>query len=413
MLIRIVAGFLTSKAIAIFVGTEGMALVGNLRDFLGSVQSLSTFGFSNGIVKYVAEFKNKSIELSKTISTVFYVGLFSTILVSLYCFFEAQYLNDLLFTPEQKYAYVIKILAVALPLYALNAMVLAILNGLSQFKKLLYINIFAQLFGMFLTLYLIWQHHLKGALIAVAVAESLIFFVTIVGANNQKHILKLVHWKGVNLQTFKKLGTYSIMALFTALLMPLVTVAIRNYIIDTQSLSDAGLWEAMNRISRYYLMFVSTLLTLYLLPRFSEIETHREFRKEVFGFYKTVMPIFGLGLIAIYFLRFFIIKLVLTSEFEAVESLFFWQLLGDYVKIFSTVIAYQFLAKKMFWYFIVTEGLSMLVLYFGSIYFVDLYGAKGATIAHFVDHVIYFILMLLIFWKPLFGKLPDEEQPIV
>lgn len=409
MLIRIVSGFLTSKAIAIFVGTEGMALVGNLRDFLGSVQSLSTFGFSNGIVKYVSEFKNKTVELSKTISTVFYVGLFSTILVSLYCFLDAQHLNNLLFTPKQDYAYVIKILAVALPLYALNAILLAILNGLSQFKKLLYINIFAQLFGMFFTLYLIWQHQLKGALTAIAIAESLIFFLTLIGAYNQKHILKLIHWKFLDFSIYKKLGTYSIMALFTALLTPLVTVAIRNYIIDTQSLNDAGLWEAMNRISRYYLMFVSTLLTLYLLPRFSEIDTTREFRKEVFNFYKTVMPIFGLGLIGIYLLRSFIIQIVLTSEFAAVESLFFWQLLGDFIKIFSIVIAYQFLAKKMFWYYIVTEGLSILVLYFASIYFVDLYGAKGATIAHFVDYVFYMILMLLIFRKSLFGKLPDEE----
>ncbi len=409
ILIRIVSGFLTSKAIAIFVGTEGMALIGNLRDFLSSAQSFSTLGFSNGIVKYVSEFKNKSIELSKTISTAFYIGLLATVLVSIYCYFDAKHLNDVLFTSIHDYSYAIKVLAIALPFYALNAFLLAVINGLSQFKKLLYINIFAQLLGMMVTLYLIWQHQLTGALIAVASVESLVFFITIVFAYHQKQIFSLIHWNALDSNSFKKLGTYSIMALFTALLLPLVTVAIRNYIIDTQSLKDAGLWEAMNRISRYYLMFVSTLLTLYLLPRFSEIETKREFRKEVFSFYKTVMPIFGLGLIVIYFLRSFIIKIVLTSEFEAVESLFFWQLLGDFIKVLSVAIAYQFLAKKMFWYFIVTEAFSIVVLYVASIYFIDLYGAKGATIAHFVEYLAYLVLMLLIFRKSLFGKLPIED----
>lgn len=397
-----VSGFLTSKAIAIFVGTEGMALVGNLRDFLSSAQSFSTFGFSNGIVKYVSEFKNKTLELSKTISTAFYIGITATILVSIYCYFDAQQLNDLLFTPEKEYVYVIKILAIALPLYSLNALLLAVINGMSQFKKLLYINIFAQLLGMFITLFLIWQHQLKGALIAVASVESLIFFVTLIGAYNQKHIFKLIHWKGIEFGTFKKLGTYSIMALFSALVLPLVTVAIRNYIIDTQSLRDAGLWEAMNRISRYYLMFVSTLLSLYLLPRFSEINTKSEFRKEVFSFYKTVMPIFGIGLIVIYFLRSLIIKIVLTSEFAEVESLFFWQLLGDFVKVLSLVIAYQFLAKKMIVHYLLVEAFFAIFIYISSIYFIDLIGLKGVVIAHFVTYVVHFIVLLIIFNKSLF-----------
>ncbi|MCB0439626.1 MAG: O-antigen translocase, partial [Mangrovimonas sp.] len=41
VLLRIIAGFLTSKAIAIFVGAEGMALIGNMRNFLSSMQSIS------------------------------------------------------------------------------------------------------------------------------------------------------------------------------------------------------------------------------------------------------------------------------------------------------------------------------------------------------------------------------------
>jgi len=408
ILIRIIAGFLTSKAIAIFIGTEGMALIGNLRDFLSSAQSFATLGFSNGIVKYVSEFKNKTIALSKTISTVFYFGFFAALLVSLYCYLDSERLNVLLFTPESDYAYIIRILAVALPFYALNVLLLAVINGLSQFKKLLYINIFAQIVVMCITLYLIWQYQLKGALIAVSVAESLIFFVTLFAAHNQIQFFKLIQFKNVNFQSLKNLGSYSIMALFSALLLPLVTVAIRNYIIETNSPHDAGLWEAMRRISGYYMMFISTLLTLYLLPRFSEIHTKSAFRKEVFGFYKTVMPIFGLGLVAIYFLRAFIIRLVLTDAFAGAESLFLWQLFGDFIKVFSIVIAYQFLAKNMFWHYIVTEALSILVLYFASIYFVDLYGAKGATIAHFVDYLFYLALMLLLFRKSLFGRLKTD-----
>ena len=166
----------------------------------------------------------------------------------------------------------------------------------------------------------------------------------------------------------------------------------------------------MNRISKYYLMFVSSLLTLYILPRLSEIDNAKEFRSEVFNFYKTIIPIFALGLLVIYFLRNYIITIVFSNEFKPVEDLFLWQLLGDFVKVLSIVIAYQFLAKRMFWHYIITEIFSVLILYVSSILFIDIYGVKGATIAHFVTYVMYYGVILLIFSSSLFGVIPDKND---
>jgi PST family polysaccharide transporter len=42
--VRIIAGILTSKFIAIFIGAEGLALVGNLSSFLKAIQSFSALG---------------------------------------------------------------------------------------------------------------------------------------------------------------------------------------------------------------------------------------------------------------------------------------------------------------------------------------------------------------------------------
>ena len=200
------------------------------------------------------------------------------------------------------------------------------------------------------------------------------------------------------------------MALFSAIILPLVALFIRNYIIDNVGVESAGHWEAMNRISNYYLMFVSTLLSLYILPRFSEIDTIKDFRKEVFSFYKTIIPIFGLGLIIIYFLRHFIVLIVLTEEFQPVEDLFFWQLLGDFIKVLSVVIAYQFLAKRMFWHYIITEAFSVTTLYFTSQYLIDEFGVVGANMAHFVTYVLYYGIILMIFYSSLFGIIPEKQE---
>ncbi|WP_055443064.1 O-antigen translocase [Lacinutrix himadriensis] len=410
VLTKIITGFLTSKAIAYFIGAEGMALIGNLRDFLRSAQSISILGLYNGVVKYVAEFKENALELSKTLSTVFYIGFVSTFLVSFLCYFNADYINDSLFPGYSDYAYVIKIFAIALPFYTLNMFAFSILNGFSKYKIILIINIIGQVLGTVVTVLLIWLNRIDGALIAIVIAESLIFLITLVGVLNQRSLIPLVKVKNVRLSSIKKLSSYSIMALFSAIILPIISVVVRNYIIDNVSLQAAGFWEAMTRISKYYLMFVSSLLTLYILPRLSEIDNVKEFRKEIFGFYKTIVPIFALGLVVIYVLRSFIIAVVFTDEFKPVEDLFFWQLLGDFVKVLSVVISYQFLAKNMFWHYIITEAFSVLLMYLASIYFIDLYGVKGAAIAHFVNYAIYYIIILLIFSSSLFGVIPDEIE---
>ena len=403
LLTKIIAGILTSKAIAIFIGAEGLALIGNLRNFVSSFQTISILGFYNGAVKYFAEFKDNTVRLSKALSSVFYLGFIATILVSFFCYFNAQSINDIIFPTYNNYPYVIKIFAIVLPFYALNMFSFSIMNGFSNYKMLIVINIIGQILVVAITLLLIYQNKIQGALISLAISESLICLITLVAIINRRSLVGLISVKQISFSFLKKMSSYTMMALFSAIILPLVLLAIRNYIIDNIGYKDAGFWEAMTRISKYYLMLVSSLMALYILPRFSEINGIKEFRKEVFSFYKTVMPIFGLGLILIYFLKPYIVLGVFSNEFQPVEDLFFWQLLGDFVKVLSLVIAYQFLAKKMFWHYIVTEAFLVTILYLTSIYFIDLYGVKGAVMAHFVSYLLYYGVVLLIFGSSLFG----------
>jgi len=409
VLIRIISGVLTSKAIAVFIGPEGMALIGNLRNLLGSFQSIAILGLYNGVVKYVSEFKNNLKELSKTISSAYYLGFIATTLVAFFCYYNAEHLNEWIFGAYD-YAYIFKVLALAIPFYSLNMMSFSIINGFAKYKILLVINIIGQILGLSVTLILIWQNNIDGALVSVVITPSLIFLITLVAIINRRSLISQIKITSVSLNTIKKLSVFSLMALITAIILPLVTILIRNYIIENIGMKEAGYWEGMNRISNYYLMFVNSLLALYILPRFSEISKVKEFRREVFNFYKTLMPVFGLGLLVIYLLRPFIISIVFSSEFRPMEELFIWYLLGDFVKVLSVVIAYQFLAKKMFWHYVITEVFLVLLIYFSSIYFINLFGVRGATIAHFVTYLLYFGVILLIFASSLFGI--DTEKKV-
>lgn len=407
---KIIAGILTSKAIAIFIGVEGMALIGNLRNFLSAVQSFSILGFYNGLVKYIAEYKNDAIKLSKTLSTAYYLGFVSTILVSFLSYYNAEFINNFLFSNNYNYAYVIEILALALPFYSLNMFSFSIMNGFSKYKILLIINIIGQILGLSITLLLIYQNHIDGALISAVIAPSLILLITFIGFVNQRNLASSVKITNVSLSILKKLSPFAVMALVSAIALPFVSILIRNYIIDSVGIKEAGYWEAMNRISDYYLMFVSSVMTLYILPRFNEIDSKEEFRKEIISLYKSIAPIFGLGLLVIYLLRPFIVLIVFSEEFKPVEDLFLWQLLGDFIKVLSIVIAYQFIAKKMFTHFIIIEIFLFVIMYFSSVYLIDAFGVKGAVMGHFVSYVMHYGIILLLFSSSLFGVISDKKE---
>lgn len=406
--LRIVAGILISKFIAIYIGPQGMALVGNLRNFLSALQSIAISGLYKGVVRTVSQVKDNAIELTKTLSTVFYFGFFSSVFLAFLCYYNAELINDIIFSSNYNYSYIIETLAIVLPFYALNMFAFSIMNGFSKHKYLLLINILGQILGLLVTLLLIYQENIDGALLGIVITPALNLLITIVGIAFRKSLMSSIKITQISLSVLNKLSPNMIMALVSAIAMPIVMIIIRNYLIDEIGIKAAGYWTAMTRVSDYYLMFFNSLMALYILPRFSEINTKSAFRKEVFSFYKTIMPVFLVLLLIIYLSRSLLINLLFTEDFRPVEGLFGYQILGDIARVLSMVIAYQFLAKKMFAHFIILEVFLFIIMYFSSIYLIDDFGLKGAVMGHCLSYFMYFGIILLLFSSSLFGVLTEE-----
>ncbi|WP_299118685.1 O-antigen translocase [uncultured Winogradskyella sp.] len=406
--IKILSGILITKFIAIYIGPYGMALIGNLRNFLSAIQSIAISGLYKGVVKFISQCKHDAVELTKTLSTVFYFGFFSSVLLAFICYYNAELINNSIFSANYNYTFVIETLAIVLPFYALNMFVFSIMNGFSKHKILLIINILGQIVGLLVTLLLIYQQNIDGALIAVAITPALNLLITIVGIAFRKNLMSSLRITQVNFSILNKLSPYMIMALVSAIAIPIVMIIIRNYLISEIGIKSAGYWTAITRVSDYYLMFFNSLMALYILPRFSEINGKREFRKEVFSFYKTIMPVFLILLVIIYLSRSLLVNLLFTEDFRPVEDLFGYQILGDIARVLSMVIAYQFLAKRMFAHFIILEIFLFVIMYVSSIYLIDEFGLKGAVMGHCLSYFMYFGIILLLFSSSLFGVLTED-----
>lgn len=403
ILIKIFVGFITSKFIAIFVGPSGLALVGNLRNFLTTSEAFASLGFENGVVKYVAEHQANEQQLKKTLSTIFITVLFTCLALSLGLFFLSDYLNNTVFGTEYNYAFIFKSLAVALPFYIGNIFLIATINGFGAYKKVIYINIVGSLIGLIASVLLIWKLNTEGALLSIIVTPSVLFLVSFFAVNQELKIFYVINARSYNLSFLKNLSSYSLMALVSAVFGPLVFLAIRKNIILNLGLEQAGFWEAMTRISSYYFMFITSLIAIYYLPKLAIAKDKTETKALFWNYFKGILPLFIIGLIVLYFLRNVVIQLVFTEEFLPVSKLFFWQLLGDVFKAAAFILGYQFYAKKLTKAFIVSELFSLFVLYFSSIYLVSQFSIEGVVMAHAFTYFIYFITLSIYFRKSLFA----------
>lgn len=402
VLLKIGTGLITSKLLAVFVGPAGMALVGNLRNFSSSLESISILGFQNGIVKYVAESKDDKPQLQKTISTVFISLLAVAVFLSGILFFFAAFWNKQIFGINFEYEIVFKAIALALPWFAISVFLLSVINGLGKFKEVIWINIIGNAVGLLVSIVMIVQYKTLGALLSIVISPALLLFVTYYFITKEFNFSKTIHYNYFDFNVIKNLSSYSLMALVSSVLGPLVFLAIRKNVIHIVGIEQAGFWETMTRISTYYMLFVSTILTVYFLPKLSAAKDNKETKSVFWSFYKNILPIFIVGLIAIYFSRFFIVKLLFTNEFLPVTTLFFWQLFGDVLKVISLILGYQFFAKKMTVAFIISEFFSLGVLYFSCQYLITVFGIQGIVMAQALDNFVYLLVLGIYFRKSLF-----------
>lgn len=402
VVLRISVGFITSKFIALFVGPAGMALVANFRNFMSSVQAGTSLGFDTGLVKYVAENKDNQHHLKKIIATIFLFVALLCCSISVVIFVLSDYLNLLIFSKAYNYSFIFKVFAFALPFYVGSVFLLSIINGLGCFKKVLLVNCIGYLIGLVVTILFIYYLQVTGALLSIFITPSLLFFISFYFMQTELKIMQFVKIQFFDFNIIKQFSSYTAMVLVSSIIGPLVFIIIRKNLIDQLGINAAGFWEAITRIASYYMLFITTILSLYFLPKLSAANSKRETNALFLNYFKMIMPLFGLGLLVLYFLRFFLIKLLLTNAFLPTEQLFFWQLLGDFFRAASYILAFQFYAKKLTKAFIISEIVSLTILYFSSIYLVMLYGFKGIAMAHCVTYIVYFIGLLLFFRKEVF-----------
>jgi PST family polysaccharide transporter len=403
-LVRMLTGFVSVKVVAVIIGPAGIALLGQLNNFSTIILNLASGGINSGVTKYVAENKSESVEIVKPfISTAFKITIFCSLFIGL-CLISFHSVLSNLIMLSSDYGYVFVIFGITILFYALNNLLMSILNGYKEFKRFVKINIISSVCGLAFTVLLVSFWQLQGSLISAVTFQSVMLFVTLWMARKLPWMKKDFFLGKVEKPIAKKYLRYAAMSFVSIAVVPVSQLVLRGYVIANISDVQAGWWEAMNRLSGMYLMVITSSFSVYYLPRLSEIKTNAELRHEIFKTYKVIIPLLVAGFTLIYLFRGLVIRLLFTEAFYPMENLFIWQLIGDLFKISSWLLTFLMVAKSMTKTFIATE-IAFSALFVGlSFLFMRTNGVVGIMQGYLVNYAVYLVVMLVVFRRIMFCR---------
>lgn len=397
-LVKMLTGFVSVKVVASIIGPAGVALVGQLNNFATIAMSLSSGGINNGITKYISEFKDDPAKVATFLSTALRITVICSLCVGVAMIVLNRLLSRLILQTEE-YWYVFLIFGFTILLYALNSMLLSVVNGFKEFKKYVKINIANSIVGLCFTLAFVLTLGLPGALVSAVTYQSVMLFITMWMIRKSAWSVWSNFKMRLNRLASKQYFKYTLMTLTTALTVPISQLLLRSYVITEISPIEAGWWEGLTRLSGSCLTIVTTSFAVYYMPRLSELHEAQKLSKEIFKAYAVIVPFLVIGFLLVYLFRYPIIRILFTSEFYPMADLFFWQFIGEIFKICSWLLSYIMVAKAMVKTFVLTEVIFTGAYVLFSYYFIRIDGIMGIPKAYVINYILYFISMVIIFRK--------------
>ena len=389
-LVKMLTGMLSLKIVAMHTGPEGVAILSQFMTLAGVLSTIAGGGISLGVIKYVAEYiHSKELALFLPAATI-YTLFFSLITMLAGLIFDTELSMWILGSPE--FDYLIRWISVAQVFIALHLLFCSCINGFGEIRLLVGITIISSILSMMLIGSFAFYYQLKGTLSAFVISQAIAIFIS-TGFICRRQWFPLLFSFNTKATYFFNLSRYSLMSIVSTLTVPVAQIIVRNDLNTLYGWHSVGYWQAVVRLSDAYILFVTTALTAYYLPRLSQLDTIKSIKREIIQAYASLMPIIAIAMILIYVFREFIINLLYSKSFGPSTELFTYQLLGDFFRIAGWLFTYLLIAKSWTKIYVSTEIILSLIFIIIAHYFSRTWGLIGVTYAFALTYFIYWLMM--------------------
>ena len=393
---KLLVGFLLLKLVSFYLGAEGLGRLGHFMSLLTILSILAGGGILNGVIKYVAEYRSHPLKLVGFVSAAAsYSLIFAMLLFGLGVIFSRP-IAEIIFGDTQLYPYIIA-LALAQVGFAFTNLVIGVGNGLGQNHIYARIQIVGSLLALPLCWALVANWGVEGAILGLICSLLVTIFPAIffcLRAQITRHVRMSIPSKS----NFKKLFSFTLMLITSAIAFPVVEILVRQHLIDKSGYREAGLWQAATRLSSAYVGLFSVFLAYWFMPIISAEKSWLVIRHQVFRVMLFTAIVFFLGAAVFYAWRAFFITVLLSDDFLYLKDIFIYQLVGDFFKVNAYVIGFVVVAKAVTGIYIGAEFLQSLLFLSFAILLEKLYvGAQGVMMGYSITYFFYFLVCLVVF----------------
>ena len=396
-LVKIGAGLLVVKLLAVSFGPSGVGQAGNFRQLVTVLGVLAGAGIFNGVTKLVAQHHDDPTHLRQVVGTSSAMVLgFSTLLAVIFLLAAAPISQGLF--GHTDYQGLVRLVALVQRGIAWANLLLALMKGFRDAAGNALSLIAGSLIGVvaYYACYRLGGY--EGALLGLALVPALIVIPAAVMLSRRG----IIPWEYLkprwDAALASQLGKFTLMALITSVTMPVAYVMMRNLMAEHYSWDEVGIWQGVSSISDAYLQFITASFSVYLLPTLSRLTAKQDVSREIGRSLKFVLPAVAAASLTVWLLRDFAIWLLFSAKFTAMRDLFAWQLLGDVLKVGAYVFGYLVIARASLRFYILAELSQFTLLTAFSHWLIPAHGALGAAQAYMATYIVYFTLCCGVFF---------------
>ncbi len=340
--LRMLVNLVIIKMIAVILGPAGLGAIGNLLSVVSVVMVFAGGGITNGIAKYVAQYRQQPRRTLRLLETAFAIGLAASAAVLIVAVAAAHPIAIALFGDASLW-WLSPALGVAHLACFLGTSTIAVANGQHRSDLFAAISISAYLLCIPVAFGLIRMLGFPGA------ALALMFMAGCTALPSlwllwRAPIRRIMRLRFHRPETGRLLR-FGVMTLSSALTFPVAEILVRTAITDSLGITQAGIWQASIRLSSAILGFCTVYLATGYMPRLSAIEHPDAAFRFVLRAMVRIGLVFLIIALGVYTARGIVVPLLFSHSFSALEPLIGWQLTGDLFRVCAYVIGFFVIAR--------------------------------------------------------------------
>ena len=312
-LVKIGAGLLVGKLLAVSFGPAGLGLAANFRQLITVLGVLAGAGIFNGVTKYVAQYHDNPQQLRRVVGTSSAMVLgFSTLMALVFVLAAAPISQGLFGNTD--YQGLVRLVALVQMGIAWGNLLLALMKGFRDAAGNALSLIVGSLIGV-LAYYVSYRlGGYEGALLGLALIPALVVIPAAIMLI-KRGVIPLSYLKpSWDNGLAGQLSKFTLMALITSVTLPVAYIMMRKLLAAQYSWDEVGIWQGVSSISDAYLQFITASFSVYLLPTLSRLTEKRDITREVVKSLKFVLPAVAAASFTVWLLRDFAIWLLLSNK---------------------------------------------------------------------------------------------------